>query len=63
MWEAGPGDVLLLKGSGWPGRQGRGAVHRSPPGGCCEDDVRLVYKLDVIPEGGEGNEHFAWLSS
>ena len=55
--------MLLLKGSGWPGRQGRGAVHRSPPGGCCEDDVRLVYKLDVIPEGGEGNEHFAWLSS
>ena len=25
------GDVVLLKGSRWPGNEGRGAVHRSPP--------------------------------
>jgi hypothetical protein len=25
------GDVVLLKGHGWPGNEGRGAIHRSPP--------------------------------
>jgi hypothetical protein len=25
------GDVVLLKGDRWPGNEGRGAVHRSPP--------------------------------
>jgi hypothetical protein len=25
------GDVALLKGEAWPGNQGRGAIHRSPP--------------------------------
>jgi len=24
-------DVVLLKGDSWPGMDGRGAVHRSPP--------------------------------
>jgi hypothetical protein len=41
---AQPGDVLLLKGEAYPGNQGRGAVHRSPPikGTGMH---RLVFKL------------------
>ncbi|MCU0687876.1 MAG: DUF1826 domain-containing protein [Polyangiaceae bacterium] len=31
IWRAAPFDVVLLKGEAWPGNEGRGAVHRSPP--------------------------------
>lgn len=49
--EAGPGDVLLLKGHGWPGNEGGGAVHKSPDlsdnCGCCDDEAdRLVLTID-----------------
>jgi hypothetical protein len=29
IWSARPGDLVLLKGEGWPGNEGFGAVHRS----------------------------------
>ncbi|HEU4408123.1 MAG TPA: DUF1826 domain-containing protein [Polyangiaceae bacterium] len=50
------GDVLLLKGEGWPGNEGRGAVHRSPPV-AATGARRLVFKLtalahDLAPPGG-----------
>ncbi len=31
VWRAAPFDLVLLKGEAWPGNEGRGAVHRSPP--------------------------------
>jgi hypothetical protein len=40
------GEILLLKGDGWPGNQGGGAVHRSPavrPG-----QARLLMTLDPL---------------
>lgn len=40
-----PGDVLLLKGNGYPGNAGRGAAHRSPPLGAS-GVARLVLKID-----------------
>lgn len=42
-----PGDVVFLKGESYPGNQGRGAVHRSPPiehAGL----KRLVLTLDMV---------------
>lgn len=44
------GDVLLLKGEGHPGNDGRGAAHRSPPLGAS-GVARLVLKLDEHPCG------------
>lgn len=44
------GDVILLKGDGYPGFRGRGAVHRSPP--IADDGLRrLVLTLDEHPCG------------
>ncbi|HEU4405683.1 MAG TPA: DUF1826 domain-containing protein [Polyangiaceae bacterium] len=31
VWRAAPFDLVLLKGEAWPGNEGHGAVHRSPP--------------------------------
>jgi len=38
------GDLLLLKGHGWPGFHGKGAVHRSPQ--ILESQLRLVLTID-----------------
>lgn len=51
--QAAPGQVLYLKGSRFPGADGRGAVHRSPdiPGAAA---ARLLLKLDApraVPVG------------
>ncbi|MGB1237302.1 MAG: DUF1826 domain-containing protein [Pseudomonadales bacterium] len=42
--QAREGDVLLLKGEGWPGNQGLGAVRRSPP--MVSGERRLIATLD-----------------
>lgn len=47
---AEPGDVVLLKGAGYPGNRGKGAVHRSPP--ADELNQRLVLKLTLASELG-----------
>lgn len=39
------GEVLLLKGESYPGNEGRGAAHRSPPLGTS-GVARLVLKID-----------------
>jgi len=39
-------DVVLLKGEGWPGNHGLGAVHRSPPTRVAAP--RLVLTLDAL---------------
>lgn len=41
-----PGDVALLKGSGWEGSENGGLVHRSPHVG--QDERRLLLTLDFI---------------
>ncbi|PSC72979.1 succinylglutamate desuccinylase [Micractinium conductrix] len=41
---AAPGEVLYLKGSRYPGAEGRGAVHRSPD--ADPSTPRLLLKLD-----------------
>ncbi|MEO1170725.1 MAG: DUF1826 domain-containing protein, partial [Myxococcota bacterium] len=41
-----PGDVVLLKGDAWPGNEGKGAVHRSPPVESS-GERRLLLKLDA----------------
>jgi hypothetical protein len=38
------GDVVLLKGEGWPGNERRGAAHRSP----AHTAMRLVASLDPL---------------
>ena len=43
--QASPGEVLYLKGSRFPGSEGRGAVHRSPDGASAAAP-RLLLKLD-----------------
>jgi hypothetical protein len=43
---AGVGDVVLLKGEGWPGNEGRGAVHRSPF--TTASHPRLLLTLDTL---------------
>lgn len=37
------GDIILLKGEGWPGNEGLGAVHRSPD---PDGEKRVVVTLD-----------------
>jgi len=44
IFQARIGDVLLLKGEGWFGNEGSGAIHRSPRVGSKE--TRLVLTLD-----------------
>lgn len=39
-----PGDIALLKGSGWVGCEERGLVHRSP--GLDRDEKRLLMTID-----------------
>ncbi|MEF1309510.1 DUF1826 domain-containing protein [Vibrio mytili] len=41
-----PGDVAILKGSGWEGNENGGLVHRSPHVG--QGERRLLLTLDVI---------------
>ncbi|MDF5119777.1 DUF1826 domain-containing protein, partial [Vibrio parahaemolyticus] len=41
-----PGDVALLKGSGWEGNEATGLIHRSPHG--AENERRLLLTLDFI---------------
>ncbi|WP_421864955.1 DUF1826 domain-containing protein [Motiliproteus sp.] len=38
------GDIVLLKGDGWIGNEGRGAVHRSPA--VSQGDKRIVVTMD-----------------
>lgn len=56
--QAGACDLLLLKGHGWPGNYGLGAVHKSPdvgPGG--RDGPRLLLTVDdVLPAAGREEE-------
>ncbi len=40
------GDIVLLKGEGWPGNAGRGAIHRSPS--ASPSAPRLVMTLDPL---------------
>ncbi len=40
-------DVVLLKGSAWPGNGSRGAVHRSPAA-ASRESPRLVLTLDAL---------------
>jgi hypothetical protein len=47
---AAAGDVVALWGEAWPGRRGRGAVHRSPPV-SASGGRRLLVKLTVEPAG------------
>lgn len=44
---AAPGEVVLLKGVGWPGNEQLGAVHRSPavPAGA---DARILATIDPL---------------
>ena len=44
---AEPFDIVLLKGSLWPGNQARGAIHRSPPL-CVDEGPRVLVALDAI---------------
>lgn len=46
LHQARPGELLLLPGKGYPGRQGRGTVHRSPSLASGAD--RLVLAIDPI---------------
>ena len=43
--QAGTGDLVLFKGEGWDGNEGRGWVHRSPHA----DGRRLLLTLDLPP--------------
>jgi hypothetical protein len=43
---AANGDIVLLKGEGWPGNEGRGAVHRSPE--ASPSTPRLVLTIDAL---------------
>lgn len=45
--QARPFDIVLLKGSLWPGNQARGAIHRSPPLSTNEGP-RVLVALDAI---------------
>jgi hypothetical protein len=42
LMQANPGDVLILKGEVWPGNEGNGVVHVSPPLRQSESRIRLV---------------------
>lgn len=41
------GDVGVFKGDAWPGREGRGVVHRSPPF-CPEASPRLLLTVEPV---------------
>ena len=41
-----PGDVLILRGHGWPGARGQGAFHRSPL--ADEDNRRLFLAIEPV---------------
>ncbi|MCR9390852.1 DUF1826 domain-containing protein [Vibrio alginolyticus] len=41
-----PGDVALLKGSGWEGNEATGLIHRSPH--VADNERRLLLTLDFI---------------
>ena len=45
--QAGPWDIVLLKGSAWQGNHGLGAIHRSPPV-TAEDGARWLIALDAL---------------
>lgn len=45
-----PGDALLLKGEAYPGNEGKGAAHRSPPIEAS-GEARLLLKIDEHPCG------------
>lgn len=40
------GDVVVLKGTAWPGNEARGVIHRSPP--ASPSAPRLLLKLDLL---------------
>lgn len=40
------GDVAILKGDLWQGREGNGLVHRSP---CTDNGRRLLLTMDLMP--------------
>lgn len=42
--QVNPGDIVLLKGGGWYGNDGLGAVHRSPA--VSEGEKRIVVTMD-----------------
>ena len=42
---AAPGDLVVMKGTAWPGNEARGAVHRSP---CAGDGRRVVLTFDAL---------------
>lgn len=44
--QASTGDVVFLKGERWPGNQGNGAVHRSPP--MLPGESRLLVTLEPV---------------
>jgi hypothetical protein len=45
VWSAKPFDLVVLKGTAWPGNETRGAVHRSP---TPRSGRRLVVTLDAL---------------
>ncbi len=44
LWRMPAFSVGLLKGEAWPGNEGRGVVHRSPPG----DERRMLLSIDLL---------------
>lgn len=59
VFEASVGDILVLQGTTWPGRDGRGVVHRSPH--VSEPvEPRLVFKIDLLGEGSAGHDAMVW---
>lgn len=44
LWRMPTFSVGLLKGEAWPGNEGRGAVHRSPPG----NERRMLLSIDLL---------------
>ncbi|WRH89846.1 DUF1826 domain-containing protein [Nguyenibacter sp. L1] len=49
MRQIGTGDIAVLKGSAWPGGDGQGVLHRSPPlsHGPEAERVRLLLTIDA----------------
>jgi hypothetical protein len=52
---ASAGEVLMMKGEKWPGNEGRGVVHRSPPleglaGPGMPTPARVVFVATVVAE-------------
>lgn len=46
IYQLSAGDVALLKGELWPGNEGKGIVHRSPP--LEESQRRLFVTMDAV---------------